>query len=251
MKVQLLFLITIICLPYTAHTTEYNLTADSDCDVKTYATTYTPDNQTWGTQCDGIQISGDAICSSQIAPAGTTSSTKPPVDTSENAPGLNLNCWCKMTTPYAGKYWVSTGYSTTDLLNVNMDKTYAHIACLGTGMASLPSSCVWRCSHLWNQTKHYYNQEVMAYGYYTDENLAKVKAALFIPAPTETLCNIGISRLHIGANTSFSLYTERYTEPSMVIQTDNGQCYLKTAPSIGTNTLNIMLHDGSTYHIID
>ena len=86
------------------------------------------------------------------------------------------------------------------------------------------------------------------YGYYTDENLIKVKRGLFADGPLENLCEIGISKLMVSTGDSFQLYAEQYTEHALVVQYKDQRCYLKLEE--GKGGLNIMAND-TIYHVVE
>ena len=69
--------------------------------------------------------------------------------------------------------------------------------------------------------------------------------------PRENPCDIGISRLMVSTGASFQLYAEPYTEPSMVIQYNGGQCYGKLGVGLGVGTINIKTSDGTIYHMTE
>ena len=233
-KIIWTLLLCLVVMPL--HANDYGLSVTSDCE--TINSTFDMSNQTWSTVCDEVLISGDAICSSEVAATGEVLKSTPSVSVSENDNG---NCWCKMTAPYEGEYWVSTGYAT-----FGDEYGTAQYRCEQNDFVR--ESCVWRCSHLWNQAKLYYNQEMMYYGYYTDEGLIAYKTALFADGPPEIPCEIGISKLMVSTGDSFQLYAEQYTEHALVVQYKDQRCYLKLEE--GKGGLNIMAND-TIYHVVE
>ena len=232
-------LLCLVVMPLRAAT----FTVDSNCDVHSFETSWNNTNHTWQGVCDGVEISGDYICSSMGGVAGDVSIDAPSIDTSDNRGSINHNCWCKMTSPYVGYYWVFTGYSTFD----DSLYSYAEDHCHG-GSSYIFSSCSWRCARLWNQSTSGYNMEYTHYGYYTDENLIKVKRGLFADGPLEIPCEIGISKLMVSTGDSFQLYAEQYTEHALVVQYKDQRCYLKLEE--GKGGLNIMAND-TIYHVVE
>lgn len=214
-------------------------TADTVCTWTPWNNSYYDRNYNWQSECDGQPVTGIALCSSQSGVLGDVSKSQPTIDTSENRDSNNIHCWCKMTAPYEG-VWVYHG-----------SHTYAEKYCSGSGSGAMFSEiCAARCAELWlvknsgnDWLDHYSN------GYRgTAEELAAIKAGLFTPVGVETPCEIGISKLMVSTGDSFSLWAEKYTEPSLVVEYNNQKCYGKLES--GTGTLNIQF-DGAVYHVVN
>ena len=238
MKKILVFLLCIGVMPVCAA----ELNENSDCEASRVDVGVDKSSQAWFGKCDGIKISGDAVCSSLSGNAGDVKQTRPPVDVTENAADINKNCWCKMTSPYQGVYWVFTGYST---YSDQWDK--AQKLCVNGDLTGR-AACVYRCGHLWNAAKMYENQEYAIHGFYTDENLLKVKRGLFASEVMETPCEIGISKLMVSTGDSFRLWAEQYTEHALVVQYNNEKCYIKLESGIGK--LNVK-YGTEIYHAVE
>lgn len=238
---KLILVVVFLCVVAIIPVQAIPFTVDSNCDVHSFETSFDNTNRTWQGVCDGIEISGDYICSSMGGGAGDTSVDAPPIDMSDNRASINRNCWCKMTSPYVGYYWVFTGYSTQ--VGYGYEEPYCH-----GELGAVANSCSWRCARLWNQTTSGHNMEYGHYGYYTDDNLIKVKRGLFANAVLETPCEIGISKLMLSTGDGFTLWAEKYTEPSIVVRYNNQKCYVKLEQ--GAGRLNVK-YNGAVYHATD
>ena len=61
---------------------------------------------------------------------------------------------------------------------------------------------------------------------------------------------LGISQIKTSTGLSFALYAEKYTEPALAIEYNNGKCYGMLDLGRATNTINI-IHNNEIYHLID
>ena len=60
-------------------------------------------------------------------------------------------------------------------------------------------------------------------------------------------CAAGIGTLRVGSTSGFKIYAEKTTDPSLVIQYNNQNCYVCLGNGSGQNALNIRYGD-ATYH---
>ncbi|MBO5739948.1 MAG: hypothetical protein J6R52_02690 [Alphaproteobacteria bacterium] len=66
----------------------------------------------------------------------------------------------------------------------------------------------------------------------------------------EVPCELGISYFKTSTGLSFSLYAEKYTEPSLVVGYNDGKCYGKLEAGKATGTINFN-YNGTVYHLVD
>lgn len=62
-------------------------------------------------------------------------------------------------------------------------------------------------------------------------------------------CGLGISRFHVGADTSYQLYGVRLTTPSLAIGNGVNQCYMNLDSGAGTGVK--VLYNDTVYHVTD
>ncbi len=70
------------------------------------------------------------------------------------------------------------------------------------------------------------------------------------PIVSERLCEIGVGAIKTSTGLSFSLYAEKYTEPSLVVGYNDGKCYGKLEAGKATGTINFN-YNGAVYHLVD
>ncbi len=214
-------------------------TADSVCTWTPWNNNYVDLNYNWWSECDGQSVTGVALCASQSGVVGDVSASQPTIDTSENHDENNIYCWCKMTAPYEG-VWVYFGVFAER-------ERY----CDGSdSFASYNEICTPRCAELWlvgNSGNAWLDNYHKGYGG-TAAELAAIKAGLFTPGVTETLCEIGVSKLMASTGDSFSLWAEKYTEPSLVVEYNDQKCYGKLEE--GNGVFNVEF-DGNVYHLVN
>ena len=63
-------------------------------------------------------------------------------------------------------------------------------------------------------------------------------------------CELGISNFKTSTGLSFSLYAEKYTEPSLVVGYNDGKCYGKLETGKATGAINVN-YNGMVYHLVD
>ena len=66
----------------------------------------------------------------------------------------------------------------------------------------------------------------------------------------EALCEIGVSNLKTSTGLSFSLYAEKYTEPSLAVQYNGQICWAKLEAGQVSNSTNVNYQD-TIYHVVD
>ena len=214
-------------------------TADTVCTWTPWDVGYYDGAGNWYSECDGVQVTGVALCSAQSGSVGDVLMSQPVIDTSESRDENNIHCWCKMTAPYEGA-WVYRGVHGTK-------EKY----CDGSGLGVIKSEiCSSNCAELW-LVKNSGNAWLDNYrhGYYgTAEELVAIKAGLFTPRVTETPCEIGISKIVTSMGDSFLLYSEKYTERALVVQYNDQKCYGKIEE--GHGRLNFKIGD-DVYHLVE
>lgn len=214
-------------------------TTDTVCTWTPWSNKYYDQNGNWFSECGGQSVTGIALCSSQSGVVGDVSKKQPTIDASENRDANNIHCWCKMTVPYEG-LWVYHGiYGQTEKY------------CDGSSSMSYFSEyCSARCAELWlvdnsgNAWLDNYNNGFRG----TATELDAIKAGLFTPVVLETPCEIGISKLMLSTGDGFTLWAEKYTEPSIVVRYNNQKCYVKLEQ--GAGRLNVK-YNGAVYHATD
>ena len=70
------------------------------------------------------------------------------------------------------------------------------------------------------------------------------------PIVSERLCEIGVGAIKTSTGLSFSLYAEKYTEPSFVVWYNDGKCYGKLEAGKATGSINFN-YNGTVYHLVD
>lgn len=70
------------------------------------------------------------------------------------------------------------------------------------------------------------------------------------PIVSERLCEIGVGAIKTSTGLSFSLYAEKYTEPSLVVGYNDGKCYGKLEAGKATGSINFNYND-TVYHLVD
>lgn len=70
------------------------------------------------------------------------------------------------------------------------------------------------------------------------------------PIVSERLCEIGFGAIKTSTGLSFSLYAEKYTEPSLVVGYNDGKCYGKLETGKATGAINVN-YNGTVYHLVD
>ncbi|MDO4423287.1 MAG: hypothetical protein Q4C08_00625 [Pseudomonadota bacterium] len=148
--------------------------------------------------------------------------------------------YCRMVKPYVA-HWI--GHS-------DFDDSYAE---------------VWSgCGNLYAQEDDYacYQDRAEAddfcwddFGYTAysskDEEEPFLTALFATEIPTEyKKCELGISNFKTSTGLSFSLYAEKYTEPSLVVGYNDGKCYGKLEAGKATGTINFN-YNGAVYHLVD
>ena len=95
--------------------------------------------------------------------------------------------------------------------------------------------------------------DMFSYAAYLDEDEEEpYLTALFaweIPVEYKK-CELGISNFKTSTGLSFSLYAEKYTEPSLVVGYNDGKCYGKLETGRVTGTINVN-YNGTVYHLVD
>ena len=66
----------------------------------------------------------------------------------------------------------------------------------------------------------------------------------------EVLCETGVSNLKTSTGLSFSLYAEKYTEPSLAVKYNGQICWAKLEAGQASNSININ-YQGTIYHVVD
>lgn len=66
----------------------------------------------------------------------------------------------------------------------------------------------------------------------------------------EVLCETGVSNLKTSTGLSFSLYAEKYTEPSLAVQYNGQICWAKLEAGQASNSINVNYQD-TIYHVVD
>lgn len=70
------------------------------------------------------------------------------------------------------------------------------------------------------------------------------------PIVSERLCEIGVGAIKTSTGLSFSLYAEKYTEPSLVVGYNDGKCYGKLEAGKAAGAINFN-YNGTVYHLVD
>lgn len=181
---------------------------------------------------DGILVAGDAVWAQEVGEWADVVQSVHPVDKIDMEDNTEYGCWCRMRYPYRGN-WVFYDFD--------------------IGKWLWYDSCREYCSALWQYGDCGLSSvdcELSGYNLgmiFSMDELDVFLSALFEPI-SESLCEIGISRVMLSTGNSFNLYAEKYTEPSLVVEYNDQKCYGKLEE--GNGVFNVEF-DGNIYHMVN
>lgn len=186
-----------------------------------------------------VAIGVEAVCASDT---GSFAELKQRVSVATN--NDSVLCWCRMVYPYVGAYAMRYNYNADASVPVDYrlefcaQDCWAFCAYWWTGYGCHKDNDIDECldENMWGSISDTTKREVF------------LSAMFNTDFSFETPCEIGVSKLMVSTGDSFSLWAEKYTEPSLVVEYNNQKCYGKLESGIGT--LNIQF-DGAVYHVVN